>query len=520
MNYTQQFKSARQVSTPLICVRTPDPASTIRSLSVAAAELASALKEHEPPVLTWDFASGLKPFNDAGKAELTRMLGNVDPKTLSAPPNFLKAIQNAKDDFVIFMANGHRFWNDPLVMQALWNLRDTFKQTGATLVIMATFGATLPAELTQDVLIIDEPLPTEEELETIVSNAFKDAKEYLPKLKAPTKDLLGKAASALVGMSSFTSEQRTAMSLSHLGLNLDELWESKRQVIEQNRGMSVMRETMKFADLGGLANGKDFFTKHFNGPERPDGIVFTDEIDKVFAGFGTDSSGTTEKSVGALLTYMENRKVAGSLFVGPAGSGKTALAQSLGNEFGVLAVNADFSAMEAKHVGETGEYIRACLAVITAMFRRPLFVATCNRFGVLPPELLRRYWLPTFFMDIPQPEERKLIWPIQMKAYKIPDQELPEAAETNHWTGAEIRNCCRNAHNLSISLVEAANYVVPVSVSGAEGIRALRVQAAGKFISAANAGLYHFEESTAAQQQLSRRFRKMDADVLTGGGIA
>lgn len=515
MNYISQFKAARSVSTPLITIRTPDPASTIRSLSVAAAELAEQLKEREPAVLTHDVAHGLRPFNDAGKAALTAMLGNVDPKTLAAPPNFLKAIENAKEDVLIFMANGHRFWNDPMVMQALWNLRDTFKQNGATLVIMATFGATLPAELTQDVLIIDEPLPTEGELSEIVKDQYKAAQNYLPKLKAPKAETLTKAVSALVGLAAYPSEQTTAMCITAEGLNLDDLWERKRQVIEQVRGLSVYRGTEKFAGLGGLENGKRFFSQLCQGPERPDGIVFTDEIEKIFAGFGTDSSGTTTKSVGALLSYMEDRKVAGSLFLGPAGSGKSALAKALGNEAGVPTVQADWAAMEASLVGATGENIRAALAIITAMFKKPLFIATCNSFGALPPELRRRYWLPTWFFDLPQPEERMLIWPIHMEANGLKEQPLPV---DHNWTGAEIRNCCTTARLLGCSLIDAASYVVPIAISAADKVRDLRMQAAGKFISAALPGLYHFDEATPTQT--GRKIRKIDADHLTRLGEA
>jgi hypothetical protein len=401
-------------------------------------------------------------------------------------------------------------------MQALWNLRDTYKVMGATLVIMATFGATLPPELTQDVLIIDEPLPTDTELEEIIKNSFKDAQNYLPKLKTPKAETVTRAASALRGLAAFPCEQQTAMSISESGLNMDDLVERKRGIIEQSRGLSIMRETGKFAGLGGLQNAKTFFTKLFEGPSRPDGIVFTDEIEKCFAGFGTDTSGTTTKSVGTLLSYMENRKVPGSLFLGPAGSGKTAFAQALGNEFGVLAINADFSAMEAIHVGETGEYIRAALAIVTAMFRRPLFVATCNRFGALPPELRRRYWLPTFFFDLPTLEERKLIWPIQMEAFKVPEQPTPAQAEAHHWTGAEVRNCCRNAHDLNVTLSEAAEFIVPVAVSDEQGIKDLRAQAADKFISAATPGLYR-HDGDAVQTTTSRRIRsvKADADTLS-----
>jgi hypothetical protein len=38
-------------------------------------------------------------------------------------------------------------------------LRDVFKANGRTLTLLTTPGAVLPDELTQDVLVLDEPLP-------------------------------------------------------------------------------------------------------------------------------------------------------------------------------------------------------------------------------------------------------------------------------------------------------------------------------------------------------------------------
>ena len=38
----------------------------------------------------------------------------------------------------------HRFWNDPGVMQGIWDLRDSFKATGRMLVLLVAPGATLP----------------------------------------------------------------------------------------------------------------------------------------------------------------------------------------------------------------------------------------------------------------------------------------------------------------------------------------------------------------------------------------
>ena len=50
-----------------------------------------------------------------------------------------------------------------------------------------------------------------------------------------------------------------------------------------------------------------------------------------------------------------------------------------------------------------------------------------------------------------------------------------------------------------MTLAEAARFIVPVSRSAAEQIKALRQMASGKFISASTPGLYRYEEEIVAQ---------------------
>jgi len=69
------------------------------------------------------------------------------------------------------------------------------------------------------------------------------------------------------------------------------------------------------------------------------------------------------------------------------------------------------------------------------------------------------------------------------------------------WTGAEIKECCRKAHRLGMTLVQAAKYIVPVSRSAAEQVKALRQMASGKFISASTPGVYQYQENTPAPRR-------------------
>ena len=64
------------------------------------------------------------------------------------------------------------------------------------------------------------------------------------------------------------------------------------------------------------------------------------------------------------------------------------------------------------------------------------------------------------------------------------------------WTGAEIRQCCELAWRLQCTLLEAADYVVPVSRSAASQIEELRGQAHGRFLSRLLPGLFDKDRAT------------------------
>jgi hypothetical protein len=94
-------------------------------------------------------------------------------------------------------------------------------------------------------------------------------------------------------------------------------------------------------------------------------------------------------------------------------------------------------------------------------------------------------------------EERETIWGVYLKKYDV-SGELPN---DQGWTGAEIKECCRKAHRLGITLMQAASYIVPVSRAAAEQIKALRQMASGKFISASTPGVYQYQENIPAPRR-------------------
>jgi SpoVK/Ycf46/Vps4 family AAA+-type ATPase len=148
--------------------------------------------------------------------------------------------------------------------------------------------------------------------------------------------------------------------------------------------------------------------------------------------------------------------------------------------------------MQNSLIGSSGERLRAALAVIDAVSQgQSLWIATCNAITTLPPELRRRFTLGTYFFDLPAAEEREQIWNIYRAKYGV-SGELPN---DDGWTGAEIKECCRKAYRLRLSLVDAAQYTVPVSRSAAEQIKTLRQSASGKFLSASAPGIYYWAKN-------------------------
>ena len=210
---------------------------------------------------------------------------------------------------------------------------------------------------------------------------------------------------------------------------------------------------------------------------------------------------------GTVLAWMQDRNADGCILIGPPGAAKSLVAKATGNTAGIPTIAFDLGAMQNALVGASGERLRAALKVVDAVTNgRSLWIATCNSIGALPPELRRRFTLGTFFFDLPSPEERAVIWKIYVDKYGV-SGELPD---DDGWTGAEIKECCRKAYRLKLTVKESAEYIVPVSRSAADQIKALRQQASGKFISASYRGVYQFQESAPAPRA-GRAFRGMES---------
>jgi SpoVK/Ycf46/Vps4 family AAA+-type ATPase len=330
-------------------------------------------------------------------------------------------------------------------------------------------------------------------------------KEAMPKLKdAAFKDY----AETLRGLSGFQVEQSAAMAMSDLGINRAVLWEQKKQIIKTAKGLSVDEDALTLADIGGSSAIVEFGHRVFNGRKKPTAVVRVEEIEKKM---GTeDRVSTSDVSADALDVYlnaMEDYGWGGVIALGPPGTGKSYFAKCLANTYGAISLAQDINATRGRYVGDSEKGIRENIKMIHAIGgSNVFFVATCNKLSTLPAALRRRFWMGTYFFDLPDEEEQMAVWKLcfARKGWKLgtkdPKFELPNFKD---WTQAEIRNCVEFAWNFDCSLKEASGYILPTATSDAEGIKTLREAADGKFLSAAYKGAYHMKK----EEQIARKIR-------------
>ena len=491
----EQFVAARKFGVPLFACETQDPYETIRQL----VKYLNGEKKH--PALTWDIQRGVLPANEAGKEVLKRFAPNeAAAAELVNPSTMLARAVELPDKTVLFMHNAHRFYatgvnGSESIVQGIGNLRDPFKATGSMLVLLAP-GHSLPPEIERDVLLTDEPLPSDAELGAIVKGVYAYAG-----LKQPQAQMEQQLVRAARGLAPFPAEQAVALSLSKDGANVAKLWELKRKMVEQTKGLTFYRGTETFDDIGGLQRIKQFSSLLFKGPQPPSCIVFVDEIDKGMAGAKGDTSGTSQDQHGTMLDTMEVMQWKGLICLGPPGCAKSLFAMTLANTFGVPCIRLDLGALKGSLVGQSEQQIRAAMNVIKAVAGDSAYwIATCNQLEVLAPEMIRRFTDGIWYFDLPDAEERSKIWTVRKAKHAITDVALPDDTD---WTGADIRNVCSISYRLQVTLKQAATYITPVAKSNPESIEKLRKLADGAFLSASHEGVYKRSLSTASGRRVT-----------------
>ena len=432
---------------------------------------------------------------------------------LAPAPGPLQALRfldqpQPKQPMLLVLKNFHRFLGNPEVLQALANRVVQGKGDGKHIIIVAPVLQLQP-EVEKLFTVVHHELPDIAQLTAVCNDLFPEGAAFAK----PTGQEVDAVVDASRGLTRQEAENAYALSLVRNNkLSPDTIWGIKAQTLEKSGTMTLYRGDANFENLGGLENLKSFCLRAM----RRQGETNVDKRPK------------------------------GVLLLSPPGCGKSQFAKALGNEVGRPTVMLDFGSLMGKFVGESEGNMRRALRQVDAMAPCVLFVdeiekglagvgnsgqtdsgvsarlfgtlltwlndhtsdvffiGTCNDATQLPAPFARAERFDgIFFVDLPGSDQRETIWNIYVNQFGLAaTQDRPD--DTN-WTGAEIKSCCRLAALLDISLIEAAQNVVPVSITSAEQIERLRQWAEGRCLAADTRGIYTRVGKNAVQPTGRRR---------------
>lgn len=444
-------------------------------------EIVRAADEKNWKIAAWDVAGGLR-FPKAAESAGTDVATGDPLAVLRALP----ALASEKGTALLVLHNYHRFLNDPEVVQTAFSQLVAGKRQRTFIVVLAPI-VQIPVELEKHFVVIEHSLPDREQLVGIARELTTENPEDLP-----TGESMERVLDSAAGLTRYEAEGAFALSLTrHNAIRPEAIWELKAQTLKKSNLLTLHRGQETFDSLGGLSNLKDFCRR--------------------------------------ALQPGKQVKARGVLALGVPGSGKSCFAKALGNETGRPTLTLDVGALYGSLVGATEANIRQALRIADAMapcilFTDELekglsgvggqgdsgvstrlfgtilswladhesdvfFIGTANDVSKLPPEFTRAERLDgVFFLDLPNIAERDRIWAMYRQQFAI--AENYQRPDDTSWTGAEIRACCRLSALLDVTLSQAAQHVVPVTVTAAESVEKLRTWAGGRCLNASEPGIY------------------------------
>lgn len=485
------FKRVRKRGVPIVAFESADPQATIVACQ-------KALNGSLPPVCEWDCVRALRPINKDAEpivAEIGPPIKTLNPVQCLALIHDAYKCRGDEKPAVFFFHAGHKLLENWQAVQGIWNLRDKLKAYGATLVLLGP-SVKLPPELSNDVPLFEEPVPTPEQINNRIDSTCKDASKAFEQFKLPDPETKNRIADTLTGyLSMFGIEQSLALALDASGINLRRLWELKVANLKNTAGLEISQPETNFANLAGCYGIKKFLNMLINGRERARGVFFLDEIEKMVAGGAGDLSGTSQAMIEQFLYWTEAKRVNALLLLGVPGAGKSWTAQCLAGEMKVPLLRGSMSSVKGSLVGQSEAQMRQLLKTVDSVTsEKTLMVATCNSLDSITPEILARFKLGVFFYSYPTAEEAAALWNLYTRQYDLDICSLPSADTVRNWVGREIESCCYRAWLFNCGLADAAESVVPVCRANKDKMDALRRSVSRRFLSAAHPGVYEFSE--------------------------
>ncbi len=463
----------------------------------AIAELSTMCQQEDWRLVTWDIDQGLRHVGGPPiDVEVTDPLSAV---------RAIGSLASGDAPVLLVLQNFHRFVGSAEIVQAISRAIGDGKQQRAFIVVLSPL-VQLPVELEKLFVVVEHPLPDRQQLCEMAAGIATEPGEM------PDGRELDAVLDAAAGLSRYEAENAFSLSLVRSGrLTPDAIWELKTQAVKASGLLTLHRGGQTFDSLGGLESLKAFTRRSLLQRHRAAG----------------------------------QPRARGVMLLSPPGCGKSAFCKCVGNEVGRPVLTLDVGSLMGSLVGQSEERTRQALAIVDAMAPCVLMidevekafagvgaggndsgvssrmfgtflswlndhtsdvfvVCTANDVQRLPPEFSRAERFDgVFFVDLPGREQKDQIWRLYLDRYGL---DVGTAKpDDDQWTGAEIKSCCRLAALLDVSLIQAAENVVPIAVTSCESVSRLRQWADGRCLSADRSGVYRMATKTSRRRSVSTK---------------
>lgn len=440
-------------------------------------------------IIQWDLANGFKAIQ--GDTSQLKKLERPDPLLC------LRQIDKSNVGTIFILRDFHHHYRESIIVRALRNLSYELQFTKKTILIL-TPVASLPVELREDVLQIELPLPTYDEIEKQLDSIIATTSQHRP----PTPQLKEKLVESTLGLSLENIKTLFAqIIITHNVIDeraIEVVLQEKRNIIKKGEILEFFPVRESLNDIGGLDNLKNWLRKRSKvfsrkakdyGLPSPKGIL-------IIGIQGTGKSLAAKATAGLWklpLLRMDLGKVFGSLLGESEENLRNAirLAETISPCILWIDELEKAFAGSSGSAGDSGTTARILGTFLTWMQEKekPVFIiATGNDITLLPPELMRKgRFDEIFFVDLPTATEREAIFKVHLEKVRpvIRQFDLQKlAAATDKYSGAEIEQIIFDAmftafddHQREFTeedIIASVKEIIPISRFMKERIDTLR----------------------------------------------
>ena len=341
--------------------------------------------------------------------------------------------------------------NAPIIRE-IKNLTRELKTSRKTILLLS-HRLEIPPELSEEMTVLDFPLPTFQEIDYLVSQLVTPEKL---KLEGLAKEQFLKACQ---GLSRARIRRVLAKALAAKQeineTDIDVVLEEKRQTIRQTGILEFSPAPDSLKMVGGLENLKEWVRMRkdaFSDEAKRYGIPTPKGL--LLVGIQGTGKSLSAKTIAHEWRVPLLRLDTGRLFGGIVGESESRVRQMIQLSeamspciLWIDEIDKAFGSINSGVSGDSGTSQRVFGSLITWMQEKtqPVFiVATANNVEVLPAELLRKgRFDEIFFINLPTEKERKAIFRVhlqQVRGSRLQDFNLDLLAKSSeNFSGAEIQ---------------------------------------------------------------------------------